>query len=162
MISNNKGERRSERRPSKLGHALAALSSSVSRAVGTSWAFSVALGVILVWAATGPIFGFSNTWQLMINSVTTIVTFLMVFLIQRSQNKDGLAIQLKLNELVAAVNGASNRLIDVEDLDEYELRVLHKHYAKLARMAAEEADISASHSVEEAEQRHAAKRKKPD
>ena len=83
----------------------------------------------------GPIFGFSDTWQLVINTGTTIVTFLMVFLIQRTQNKDSQAIQLKLNELVAAVRGASNRLINVEDLTEEEVRVLHKHYAKLVELA---------------------------
>lgn len=151
-------ERRHEQRPSGVSTKLAAFSSTVTRAVGTSWAFSIALGVVVVWALTGPLFHFSDTWQLVINTSTTIVTFLMVFLIQRSQNKDGLAIQLKLNELVAAVAGASNRLIDVEDLDEHELRVLHRHYAKLARMAENDADISASHSVEEAEERHFAKR----
>lgn len=158
MTSKEKSERRQDQRPSRVSTRLAAFSSVVTRAVGTSWAFSIALGIVLLWAVTGPIFHFSDTWQLVINTGTTVVTFLMVFLIQRSQNKDGLAIQLKLNELVAAVAGASNRLIDVEDLDEYELHVLHKHYAKLARMAEAEADISASHSVEEAEQRHAEKR----
>ena len=87
-------------------------------------AFGLACGTIIVWAATGPLFHYSDTWQLVINTGTTMVTFLMVFLIQRSQNKDSLAMQLKLNELVAAVKGASNRLIDVEDLTEEELRVL--------------------------------------
>ena len=87
---------------------------------------------MLAWLITGPLFGFSNTWQLVINTGTTIVTFLMVFLIQRSQNKDALAVQLKLNELVAAMKGASNRLIDVEDLSEDELAALHAHYRKLA------------------------------
>ncbi len=92
------------------------------------------VGIVVVWLVTGPLFGFSDTWQLVINTGTTIVTFLMVFLIQRSQNKDSLAVQLKLNELVAAVQGASNRLIDVEDLTEEELRALHRHYAKLVAM----------------------------
>ena len=112
---------------------------------------------MLAWLISGPLFGFSNTWQLVINTGTTIVTFLMVFLIQRSQNKDALAVQLKLNELVAAMKGASNRLIDVEDLSEHELAVLHAHYRKLAKMAKREADLASSHSVEEAEQRHARK-----
>ena len=107
--------------------------------------------------ATGPLFGFSDTWQLVINTGTTIVTFLMVFLIQRSQNKDSMAIQLKLNELVAALKGASNRLIDIEELSEEELNVLHRHYAKLVTMAKKEADVTNSHSVEEAEARHAMK-----
>ncbi len=111
----------------------------------------------MAWLVTGPLFGFSNTWQLVINTGTTIVTFLMVFLIQRSQNKDALAVQLKLNELVAAMKGASNRLIDVEDLSEHELAVLHAHYRKLANMAKRDSDLASSHSVEEAEERHARK-----
>jgi low affinity Fe/Cu permease len=113
---------------------------------------------VLVWLATGPIFNYSDTWQLIINTGTTIVTFLMVFLIQRSQNKDALALQLKLNELVAAMKGASNRLIDVEDLDEDELRILHRHYRTLAKLAKRDARLTESHSIEEAETRHGAKR----
>src|SRR6185369_14914608 len=102
---------------------------------GSSWAFLIALAVVVVWAATGPLFGFSDTWQLVINTGTTIATFLMVFLIQRSQNKDALAIHLKLNEIVAAIEGSSNRLIDVEDLTEEEIELLHRHYRKLAQIA---------------------------
>jgi low affinity Fe/Cu permease len=113
----------------------------------------------MLWAVTGPLFGFSDTWQLVINTGTTIVTFLMVFLIQRGQNKDAMAIQLKLNELVAAVNGASNRLIDVEDLTENELQALHRHYSKLARLAKKDSDIAKGHSVEEARTRDREKRK---
>jgi low affinity Fe/Cu permease len=94
---------------------------------------------------------------LVINTGTTIVTFVMVFLIQRSQNKDALAIHLKLNELVAALKGASNRLIDIESLSEHELRTLREHYGTLAQLAAAEADVAESHSVEEADRRHAAK-----
>jgi low affinity Fe/Cu permease len=107
---------------------------------------------------TGPIFGYSDTWQLVINTGTTVVTFLMVFLIQRSQNKDSLAIHLKLNELVSAIEGASNRLIDIEDLNEQELQVLHKYYAKLADMAKAELPVHESHSVEEAKDLHQRKR----
>ncbi|MFO0863892.1 MAG: low affinity iron permease family protein [Gemmataceae bacterium] len=84
------------------------------------------------WGITGPIFQYSDTWQLVINTGTTIVTFLMVFLLQRSQNKDSLAIQLKLNEIVGAVRGASNRLINVEDMCEADINRLREHYAKLA------------------------------
>ena len=120
---------------------------------------SRACAVIVVWAATGPIFGFSDTWQLVINTGTTIVTFLMVFLIQRAQNKDARAIQMKLNELVAAIDGASNRLIDVEDLSEEELETLHRFYGKLARMAKHDADIRQSHSIDEAHERHTRKLK---
>jgi low affinity Fe/Cu permease len=121
---------------------------------GGSAAFAIACAVIVIWVVTGPAFGFSNTWQLVINTGTTIVTFLMVFLIQRTQNKDSKALQLKLNELVAAVEGASNRLIDVEDLSEEELEVLHRHYERLVEMARKDKHLTESHSVEEAEARH--------
>lgn len=137
-----------------LGIALERLSRAVTEWAGTSWAFAVALAVIVAWAATGPIFGFSDTWQLVINTGTTIVTFLMVFLIQQTQNKDGLAIQLKLNELVAALEGASNRLISVEDLTAEELQVLRAHYQLLASKAKELSETRDSHSIEEAERRH--------
>ena len=143
-----------------MGDFMARLAAAVTRWAGGSWGFGTALAIVVVWAFTGPIFHWSDTWQLVINTGTTIVTFLMVFLIQRTQNKDGMAIQLKLNELVAAIEGASNRLIDIEDLSERELLVLHKHYQKLAEMAQQEAKIEASHSVEEAEERHHAKRKR--
>ena len=138
----------------KVGRSLEALSSTVTRWTGSSTAFAVAFGVVVVWALTGPLFGFSDTWQLVINTGTTIVTFLMVFLIQRAQNKDAMAIQLKLNELVAAVNGASNRLIDIEDLTEDELQTLHSYYSKLSRLAKNDSNIAQSHSVEEARSRH--------
>src|SRR5881396_848214 len=103
--------------------------------MGKPIAFLVALLAVIIWAATGPIFHYSDTWQLVINTSTTIITFLMVFLIQQTQNKDTKAIELKLNELVAAVEGASNRLIDVEDLSESELDTLHRHYRQLVAMA---------------------------
>src|SRR3954451_16640116 len=106
-----------------------------SRGVGSPWAFGLAVLVILGWALTGPLFGFSDTWQLVINTGTTIITFLMVFLIQRSQNKDSHAIHLKLNELVAALKGASNRLINVEGLSEEEIKALHEHYCALVELA---------------------------
>jgi low affinity Fe/Cu permease len=130
-----------------------------ARWAGGSWAFAFAAGIILVWLVTGPLFGFSDTWQLVINTGTTIVTFLMVFLIQRSQNKDALALQLKLNEIVAALDGASNRLIDVEDLSEEELKVLREHYQVLVVKAREEASLTRSHSVDEAQARHEHKRR---
>jgi low affinity Fe/Cu permease len=128
---------------------------------GRSWAFGIAAGVIVVWAVTGPLFGFSDTWQLVINTGTTIVTFLMVFLIQRAQNNDARALHLKLNEIVAALQGASNRLINVEDLTEDEVQTLHRHYNELAVLAREEREIMESHSVEEAASRHAQKRREP-
>jgi low affinity Fe/Cu permease len=127
---------------------------------GSSWAFIIAVSVVIGWAITGPLFDFSTTWQLLINTTTTIATFLMVFLIQRSQNKETQAIHLKLNELVAALHGASNRLVDVEDLSEEELRILHRHFQRLAQVAKNESDLTKSHSIEEAESRHRTKLKK--
>jgi low affinity Fe/Cu permease len=138
--------------------ALERAATAVTRWAGSGVGFGGALATILVWAATGPVFGYSDTWQLVINTGTTIVTFLMVFLIQRSQNKEAMAMHLKLNELIAAVQGASNRLIDLEDVSERELGVLHVHYQRLAAMAAREADILASHSIDEATVRHESKR----
>jgi low affinity Fe/Cu permease len=135
-------------------------SAAVTRWTGGTMAFTLACLMVLVWAATGPLFDYSNTWQLVINTGTTVVTFLMVFLIQRSQNKESLAIQLKLNELVAAVAGASNRLIDCEDMNEGELKTLHRHYAALVEMARKEASLTKSHSIDEAEERHARKARK--
>lgn len=140
-----------------LSQSLERFSESVTRWTGSTSVFVGALSVIAVWAALGPIFRFADTWQLVINTGTTIITFLMVFLIQRSQNKDALAIHLKLNELVAAMRGASNRLIDVEALSETELRTLERYYGELASLARAEADVSRSHSVEEARARHSEK-----
>src|SRR3954447_17812917 len=122
----------------------------VTEWVGSARAFFIALLVVLTWAVTGPLFHFSDTWQLVINTGTTIVTFLMVFLIQRSQNKESLAVQLKLNEIVAALKGASNRLINIENLSEDEVRRLHARYQRLAEMTQSDR-ITNSHSIEEAE-----------
>lgn len=144
----------------KLSEALEQFSLKATKATGTSSAFIIAFTVIIVWAATGPLFKFSDTWQLVINTGTTIVTFLMVFLIQRTQNKDAQAIHIKLNELVAAIDGASNRLIDVEDLTEGEIETLHKHYQKLVQMAKKDLKLTQSHSIEEAEARHETKHNK--
>jgi low affinity Fe/Cu permease len=129
-----------------------------TRWTGSSAAFALAILAVVIWAATGPMFHFSETWQLVINTGTTIVTFLMVFVIQRSQNKDSLALHLKLNELVAAVQGASNRLIDAEDLCEAELDTLRKHYEHLGDLAEDEESVTESHSVDEARGRHERKR----
>jgi len=126
----------------------------ITKATGSSTTFLIAFAIIIVWAVTGPIFRFSDTWQLIINTGTTIVTFLMVFLIQQSQNKDSLAIQLKLNELIACEERASNRLIDVEDLTQEELEILKKFYVRLSRLAEEEKDLFSSHSVDEATGQH--------
>jgi low affinity Fe/Cu permease len=142
----------------KIG-PLARFASWLSYAVGTTTAFVIAFSAVVVWALTGPLFHFSDTWQLVINTSTTIITFLMVFLIQRAQNKESLAVQLKLNELVAAIDQASNGLISVEDLSEEELEVLHAHYRHLAEMAKDAAALKHSHSLEEADNRHERKRR---
>jgi low affinity Fe/Cu permease len=137
-----------------FGLALEKFARRATEWTGSSWAFATAVGVIVIWALTGPFFRFSDTWQLVINTGTTIVTFLMVFLIQRSQNKDAQAVHLKLNELVAALEGASSRLINVEDLTEEEVRILHQHYEGLVALAKRESSLTHSHSIEEAEIRH--------
>jgi low affinity Fe/Cu permease len=108
--------------------------------------------LIIVWALTGPIFHFSNTWQLVINTGTTVITFLMVFIIQQSQNKDTAAIHLKLNELIACNKKASNRLVDIEDLTEEELLVLKRFYVELSDKAERHKDLYSSHSLDEAEE----------
>lgn len=130
---------------------------SVTDVSGSAAAFIIALMFILVWVITGPLFRFSDTWQLVINTGTTIVTFLMVFLIQRAQNKDSRALHLKLNEIIASVKGASNRLIDVESLSEEELDTLHKYFRSLSNLAKKENDLTLSHSVEEAITLHKSK-----
>jgi low affinity Fe/Cu permease len=145
------------RRLSSIGTRFEAFSTAVTRWTGSTTAFATALLIIVVWAAVGPVFRYSDTWQLVINTGTTIVTFLMVFLIQRTQNKDSLAIHLKLNELVAAMHGASNRLIDVEALTEKDLATLHRYYAELATLSRKATDVTESHSVEEARERHSVK-----
>lgn len=140
-----------------MNKIFSAIATHIAHQSGRPGAFLLAVLVIAVWAVTGPIFNYSDTWQLVINTGTTIVTFLMVFLIQRSQNKDSQALHLKLNELVAAVQGASNRLIDIEDLSEDELKLLHKYYQRLVAMAKKDEDLGRSHSVDEAQQRHSVK-----
>jgi low affinity Fe/Cu permease len=128
---------------------------------GSTAAFLLAVGVIVVWGVSGPIFQYSDTWQLVINTGTTIVTFLMVFLLQRAQNKDSQAVHLKLNELVAATRGSSNRLISAECLSEKEMALLNKHYKRLVELAVKEESLTNSHSVEEASDRHFEKKKSP-
>ncbi|HSK62801.1 MAG TPA: low affinity iron permease family protein [Pyrinomonadaceae bacterium] len=145
---------------SEFSKQLERLSYQATKATGTSMAFTVAVAAVLLWLLTGPIFNFSDTWQLVINTGTTIVTFLMVFLIQRAQNKDALAIHLKLNEIVAAMEGASNRLIDVEDLSEAEIDALRRYYRKLIELARTDDVLTATHSIEEAASRHGTKYKR--
>lgn len=125
------------------------LASKVSKATGSTAAFIIAFAIVLIWALSGSIFNYSENWQLVINTGTTIITFLMVFLIQKSQNKESLAIQLKLNELVAAHELASNRLVDVENMTEEELKVIQKYYAKLKTEKGKEESLQQSHSIDE-------------
>ncbi len=107
----------------------------ISHYTGRPAAFLTALGIILIWAVTGPLFHFSDTWQLVINTGTTIITFLMVFLIQNAQNRDTEALQLKLDELIRSLSGAKNEIIDLEEMDDEEMELLHEDYLKLARTA---------------------------
>jgi len=132
----------------------------LTKLTGSPWAFVLALSVVLIWVITGPIFKFSDTWQLVINTGTTIITFLMVFIIQQSQNRDTAALQLKLNELIASDKLASNRLVDIEDLTPEELEMLKRFYIKLAALAKKEKDIHTSHSIDEAQVLHSAKHSK--
>lgn len=125
-------------------------SAKVTKATGKPFAFVLALFIIIGWAILGPVFNYSDTWQLVINTGTTIITFLMVFVIQQSQNKDTTAVQLKLNELIAASSKASNRLVDIEDLSSEELEILKKFYIKLAEIAKKEHNIHQTHSIDEA------------
>jgi low affinity Fe/Cu permease len=127
------------------------LANRVSQLAGSPAAFLLALLVLAVWAATGPLFGFSDTWQLLVNTGTTIITFLIVFLIQHTQNKDARAIQLKLNEILAAIEGASNRLINVEKLSDEELDRLQGEFERLAARVRARGDARQAHSVEEEE-----------
>lgn len=121
-------------------------------ATGSSAAFIIASVTVIIWALTGPVFNYSETWQLVINTGTTIVTFLMVFLIQKSQNKDSKAIHLKLNELLASHEGTSNRIVDIENLTEKELDDLHRFYARISALAEKEDDITRTHSIDAAEE----------
>jgi len=123
-----------------------------TNATGSSAAFIIATAVVVIWAVSGPAFHYSETWQLVINTGTTIITFLMVFLIQKAQNKDSKAIHLKLNELLASHEGTSNRIVDIENLTEKDLDHLHKFYAQLAALAEKEDDITRTHSIDAAEE----------
>jgi low affinity Fe/Cu permease len=136
---------------SSFGRVFDRFSNKVTRATGSPSAFILAFLVIIIWGITGPFFHFSDTWQLVINTSTTIVTFLMVFVIQQSQNKDTMALHLKLNELIAVNKDASNRLIDIEDLTEDELKLLKKFYIKLADLAEKSNDLHSTHSIDEAD-----------
>src|SRR5215467_6899615 len=130
------------------------MATKVTKASGKPAAFIIAGALIILWGITGPIFHYSDTWQLVINTGTTIITFLMVFIIQQTQNKDTVALQIKLNELIASSEFASNRLVNVEDLTEEDLDTLKKFYARLAELAQKERDVHRSHSLDEAQLQH--------
>jgi len=124
-------------------------SAKVSKVTGSTPAFMIALAMVICWAVTGPAFHYSETWQLVINTGTTIITFLMVFLIQKAQNKDSMAIQLKLNELIAAHQFASNRLVNAENMTEEEMKVIQKYYLNFSKFTKTDKDLQQSHSIEE-------------
>ncbi len=138
------------------------LASNVAKATGSTPAFIIAVSLVIIWLITGPLFHYSETWQLIINTGTTIITFLMVFLIQKVQNKDSLAIQLKLNELLAAHEMASNRMVNVEGLSEEELKMIQEYYCRLNEVAKNSSSLHESHSIDEAEQNaiHKSERRK--
>jgi low affinity Fe/Cu permease len=140
-----------ESKKKKLGWS-EKFASGITKVTGSTGAFITAFVMVIIWGATGPLFHYSQNWQLVINTGTTIITFLMVFLIQKAQNKDSLAIQLKLNELVAAHEFASNRLVDVENIPEDELRIIQKYYSSLSQMTKNEESLQKSHSIDEAEE----------
>ncbi len=133
-----------------MGGAIERVSAAVTNWSGSNNAVVASMVIVLAWAVTGPIFHYSDAWQLVINTATNVLTFLMVFLIQRSQNKDSLAVQLKLNEIVAALDGASNRLIAIEELSEDDLLALHDRYERLAQMTQSRATRRKAASVENA------------
>ncbi len=141
----------------KTGNLFSRFSEWVMHFTGSPKAFFIAFATIIIWSICGPIFHFSDTWQLVINTSTTIITFLMVFIIQQSQNRDTLAIHLKLNELIAANGEASNRLVCSEDLTEEELRVLKEFYTRLSALSRDGQSLHQSHSIDEAESNHKAK-----
>ncbi|HSQ28788.1 MAG TPA: low affinity iron permease family protein [Gemmatimonadaceae bacterium] len=128
-------------RQSRTYDAFRRFAHRVSISVGAPWAFALALAIVAVWALTGPVFRFSDTWQLVINTGTTVITFLMVFVIQNTQNRESQVIQLKLDELIRAVEQARNELVDLEDLSDDELRRLQRQFEAL-RKSAEQARLS--------------------
>jgi low affinity Fe/Cu permease len=137
-----------------FGYFFDRMATKVTKASGRPSAFILACSIVIAWLVTGPIFNYSDTWQLVINTSTTIITFLMVFIIQQTQNKDTVALQIKLNELIASSQSASNRLVNVEDLTAEDLDTLKKFYARLAELAQKERDIHRSHSLDEAQMQH--------
>ena len=144
-----KAVKKEKQKVNKLSQFFNRFSAAITKATGSAYAFIIAVVVVIIWGITGPIFNFSDTWQLVINTGTTIITFLMVFIIQHSQNKDTIALQLKLNELIAASH-ASNKLISVEDLTDEELEIMKKFYEHLSGLSKKEKE-NRIHSIEEQE-----------
>ena len=132
------GSRNGRHKPIKETNAFGQFARASARWSGSACAFTIAIVVVGAWLVTGPIFKFSNTWQLVINTATTIVTFLMVFLIQNTQNRDSIAMQLKLDELIRATKGCHNAVLDIEELSEEELDKMKKGYHALAKRALED------------------------
>jgi low affinity Fe/Cu permease len=162
--NNMKKEMTADTQRLKYARLFNRISGQLTRASGSAPACIGAFLLILGWGLTGPIFHFSDTWQLVINTGTTIITFLMVFIIQQTQNKDTTAIHMKLNELIACHEKASNRLLDIEELTEEELIVIKRFYTKLSDLAEKEGGLHTSHSLEEADDNQQQKsriRKKP-
>jgi low affinity Fe/Cu permease len=139
----------------KVRDAFSVFARATSQVLGTAWAFVIAIAIILIWAATGPTFHYSDTWQLIINTGTTIVTFLMVFLIQNTQNRDAKAVHLKLDELIRALKGARNKLVDLEKLSDDDLKLLEQQFTRLREHAEKAADKTqhAAAKVEEVAER---------
>lgn len=143
----------------KLSRLFTKISTVVTKIAGSPVSFITASGIVILWALLGPVFNYSDTWQLVINTGTTIITFLMVFIIQQSQNRDTLAVHLKLNELIASHENASNRLVDIEDLTEEELAVIKKFYIRISKLAEKEAGLHTTHSIDEADENQQRKNK---
>ena len=139
----------SRKKDKKVSGRFDRFSTAVSKITGSPGAFVGAIIIVVVWVAVGPFFHFSNTWYNMVSGGIAIITFLMLFVFQQAQNKDTLALQLKLNELIAATKGASNRVLNIEDMTEEELKVLKKFYLKLGAFSEKEENSGAAHSVDE-------------
>jgi low affinity Fe/Cu permease len=150
-MAKQKEQEPEQKKPSGLTVFFNRFSATITKVTGGVYAFIIAIVIVIVWGVTGPLFNFSDTWQLVINTGTTIVTFLMVFVIQHSQNKDTVALQLKLDELIAA-SQASNKLINVENLTDEELDVMKKFYSNLSNITKKEKE-NKIHSLEEEEQK---------
>lgn len=137
-----------------LSRRIENLASSIVRVTGSNLALTISFFLVLLWAVGGFFVHFSQRWESLIGTVSSVITIVMVFLIQKAQNKDSLAIQLKLNELVAAHASASNRLVNVEGMTEDELQVLRKYYTKLSEFAKQQDTLTESHSIDEQHKEH--------